>query len=97
MKTEINKHEPIIWTKEKSQLKEFFMVARGLELNYIIYVQDSQGNDKSIWATSKEDIFECFSTISEKFYFGSIEKLETAMQSRFSDSVEYNLNKNIQC
>lgn len=96
MKTEIKKHEPIIWTKE-CELEVFFMIATGLELNYIIYVQDSEGNNKSIWATSKEDLIRCFSTFSKKCCFGRIEILETAMQSGFADLVDNNLNKKNLC
>lgn len=97
MKTKIKKHDPIIWTKEKTPLKDFFMVARGLELNYIIYVKDSEGNNNSVWATSKQDLIRCFTFFSKNNYFGRIEILETAIQSGFADLVDNNLNKKNLC
>lgn len=97
MKTKIKKHDPIIWMKEKTQLKEFFVMARELKLNYIIYVKDSEGHNNSVWATSKQDLIRCFIFFSKNNYFGRIEILETAIQSGFADLVDNNLNKKILC
>lgn len=97
MKTKIKKHDPIIWMKEKTQLKEFFVIARELKLNYIIYVKDLEGNNNSVWATSKQDLIRCFIFFSKNNYFGRIEILETAIQFGFAHLVNNNLNKKLLC
>lgn len=81
--SENEKHEPIIWNSQIGPLDEFFMVALGLNLEYIIYVQDSEGNDKSIWATSETDLLECMFTISERYYFGRLQRIQTAIKKGF--------------
>ena len=92
MKTKIKKHDPIICMKEKTQLKEFFVMARELKLSYIIYVKDSEGINNRVWATSKQDLVRCFTFFSKNNCFGRIERLETAIKSGFADSINYNLN-----
>ncbi len=78
---ETEKHEPIIWDSQaEGSIHDFYMVALGLNLEYIIYVQDSEGNDKSIWATSETDLLECMFTISESFYFGSLDTLQNSLK-----------------
>jgi hypothetical protein len=77
---EVAKHEPIIWHPKMGSPLDFYMVALGLNLEYIIYVQDSEGNDKSIWATSGADLLECMFTISESFYFGSLDSLYNSLK-----------------
>lgn len=84
------KHEPIIWNSELSPLQEFFMIAKGIELEFIIYVQDSEGNDKTVWATSESDLLECLFVISEKYHFGRLQRIDTAIEKGFFDSVEVN-------
>lgn len=80
--SETEKHEPIIWDSKVSSIMDFFMVALGLNLEYIIYVQDSEGADKSVWATSQTDLLECVFDISEKFYFGSVESLQNILSNQ---------------
>ena len=91
MKTKIIKHDPIIWVKEKTQLKEFFIIAKDLKLNYIVYLRKYEGNYLSVWATSKQDLIRCFTFFSKNNYFGRIEILETAIQSGFAETVDNNL------
>ena len=79
------KQEPIIWDKEKSELLDFYHIARGLELNYIIYVIDALGELNSVWATSEEDIIECFTDFSDKCLFGRIQKVDDAIEYGFFD------------
>jgi len=81
----IDKHEPIIWSKENGGLIDFYQVAKGLELNYIIYVIDASGELNSIWATAEEDIIDCFSTFSDKCYFGRTQKVDDAIEYGFFD------------
>jgi hypothetical protein len=78
---ETEKHEPIIWDSQaEGSLHDFYMVALGLNLEYIIYVQDFEGNDKSIWATSEADLLDCMFTISEIGYFGSLDTLQNSFK-----------------
>lgn len=81
--SETEKHEPIIWNSQAGSLHDFYMVALGLNLEYIIYVQDSEGNDKSIWATSEINLLECLFDISEKYYFGRLQRIQTAIKKSF--------------
>lgn len=88
--TKQKKHEPIIWNSELGSLQEFLMIAKGIELEFIIYVQDSEGNDKTVWATSESDLLECLFVISEKYHFGRLQRIDTAIEKGFFDSVEVN-------
>lgn len=81
----MKKHEPLIWDKEKGSLIDFYQVANGLELNYIIYVIDALGELNSVWATSEEDIVDCFITFSDKCYFGRVQKVDDAIEYGFFD------------
>jgi len=81
----MKKHEPIIWKKENGALIDFYQVAKGLELNHIIYVIDALGELNSIWATAKVDIIECLYTFSDKCYFGRIQKVDDAIEYGFFD------------
>lgn len=83
MKT--HKQEPIIWTAEVGELHEFLIVSKTLGLELIIYVQDSAGENKSIWATSKDDLMECLFTFSDKCYFGRIQNIDDAIHYGFYD------------
>jgi hypothetical protein len=78
-------HEPIIWEKGKGSLIDFYQVARGLDLNYIIYVIDALGELNSVWATAEEEIIDCFTAFSDKFLFGIIQKVEDAIEYGFLD------------
>lgn len=79
--SETEKHEPIIWdSKAEGSIHDFYMVSLGLNLEYIIYVQDFEGNDKSIWATSEADLLDCMFTISEKGYFGNLDTLQNSFK-----------------
>jgi hypothetical protein len=84
--------EPIIWEKGKGSLIDFYQVANGLELNYIIYVIDGLGELNSVWATAEEDIIDCFTAFSDKCLFGRIQKVEDAIEYGFFD--EFKTNKN---
>lgn len=77
--------EPIIWEKGKGPLIDFYQVANGLELNYIIYVIDTLGEINSVWATAEEDIIDCFTAFSDKCLFGRIQKVEDAIEYGFFD------------
>ena len=81
----MKKHEPIIWDKDKGELMDFYQIAGGLELNYIIYVIDALGELNSVWATSEEDIIECFTDFSDKCLFGRIQKVDDAIEYGFFD------------
>ncbi|WP_264566296.1 hypothetical protein [Flavobacterium sp. N3904] len=75
------KHEPIIWDSHtEGSLSDFFMVALGLNLDYIIYVQDSEGNINSIWATTEDELLECMFTISEYLFLGCIDTLQNSLK-----------------
>ncbi|WP_291287172.1 hypothetical protein [Flavobacterium sp.] len=78
--SETGKHEPIIWDSHSGPLHDFYMVALGLNLEHIIYVQDAKGNDKSIWATSGTDLLDCMYTISESSCFGRLETLQNSLK-----------------
>jgi hypothetical protein len=78
--SEVAKHEPIIWHPEMGSPLDFYLTALSQNLEYIIYVQDSKGNEKSIWATSEADLLECMFTISERFYFGSLDSLYNSLK-----------------
>jgi hypothetical protein len=71
-----NEFETLIWSPEASSIEDFFMVCKGLKMDYIIFVQDSEGNEKSIWGTTKNDLINCFFTFSEKDYFGRIKLIK---------------------
>ena len=92
MKQEQKKHEAIIWEPNKTEctLEDFFQAAKGLELDFIIYVQDSKGRNKSVWATSKEELVECLFTFSNKCYFGRIQSVDFAIQWGFFDESKDN-------
>jgi hypothetical protein len=79
------KHEPIIWDNNKGELTDFYQVAKGLELNHIIYVSDSLGILNSVWATSEEDIVDCFYSFSDNYLFGRIQKIEDVLDDSFFD------------
>ena len=80
------KHEPMIWESGVGSFMDFLMISEALGQDYIIYVQDSEGNNKSIWSTSKDDLIECFFTFSDKCNFGRVQKIE--------DSIRYGFFKN---
>jgi hypothetical protein len=79
------KHEPMIWESGASPLLDFLMISEALGQEYIIYVQDSEGNNKSVWSTSKDDLVDCFCTFSDKCYFGRVQKIENAIKYGFFD------------
>jgi hypothetical protein len=81
----MRRHEPIIWEKGKGSLNDFYQVAKGLELNYIIYVIDGLGELDSIWATSEADIIDCFYTFSYVGYYGSVHEVDDAIFYGFFD------------
>jgi len=84
MKSKIEKkQEPIIWEKGKGDLKVFFEISRTLGLTNVIYVIDFEGNLNSVWATSSEDLIECFYTFSNLFYLGRVQSIENAIQYGF--------------
>jgi hypothetical protein len=85
------KHEPIIWDNNKGELTDFYQVAKGLELNHIIYVSDSLGILNSVWATAEEDIVDCFYSFSDNYLFGRIQKIEDVLDDSFFDKL-FNLN-----
>tara|TARA_R110000868_G_scaffold126072_1_gene332969 strand:- start:12824 stop:13465 length:642 start_codon:yes stop_codon:yes gene_type:complete len=78
---ETEKHVPIIWNSERGPLDDFYIVALGLNLDYIIYVHDFEGGNKSIWASSEADLLECMFKISESSYFGSIDSLHNSLKN----------------
>ena len=90
MKKVQEKHEPIIYNKEVGPIEDFFQVAKGLDLTHIIYVQDSAGGNKSVWATNNDDLIDCLYTFSEKFYFGRIQSIERACEYGFDDMSKQN-------
>lgn len=85
------KHEPMIWKSGAGPLSDFFMISEALGMDMIIYVQDSEGNNKSVWSTSNEDLMDCFVTFSDKCYFGRVQKIENAIRYGFFDFVENNV------
>ena len=90
--SKMNKQEPIIWDNQKGSLIDFYQVAKGLELNHIIYVIDAMGELDSVWATAAEDIIECMYEFSNKCFFGRIQKIEDAIEYGFFDEVKINNN-----
>jgi len=78
--SEVAKHEPITWHPKMGSALDFYLIALSQNLEYIIYSQDSKGNNKSIWATSGADLLECMFTISESFYFGSLDSLYNSLK-----------------
>lgn len=89
--SEFAKHEPIRWYPKMGSALDFYLIALSQNLEYIIYSQDSKGNNKSIWATSGADLLECMFTISESFYFGSLDSLYNSLKRdgwlRFKDQI----------
>lgn len=79
-------HEPIIWTVTNGPIEDFFQVAKGLNLTHIIYVQDSEGGNKSVWATHTKDLTDCLYTFSDAFFFGRIQSIDRACKYGFDDS-----------
>ena len=89
MKTK--QQEPIIWDSEMNiPLTEFLQDAKTMSLDYVIYVQDSGGGGKSVWACAKEDFTECMFTLSNKCYFGRVQSLAMAIQYGFFDEAKDN-------
>jgi len=89
MKTQ--KHEPIIWDSTMQiPLTNFLETAKGLNLDYVIYVQDSEGGNKSVWSCTKEDFNECMFTLSNKCYFGRVQSLAVAIEFGFDDELRNN-------
>ena len=86
MKIVKKKHETIIWNNACNPIEDLFQVAKGLNLTHIIYVQDSEGGNKSVWATNTDYLIDCLYTFSEKFYFGRIQSIEMACRYGFDDS-----------
>ncbi len=80
-------HEPIIWVKENSSIEVFFQVARGLNMTHIIYVQDSEGLNKTVWATNDDDLVDCLYAFSNKCYFGRIQCIKRACAFGFNDEM----------
>ena len=77
--------EPIIWEEGNGSLIDFYQVANGLELNYIIYVIDASGELNSVWATAEQKIIDCFTAFSDKFLFGIVQRVEDAIEYGFLD------------
>lgn len=69
------KHEPIIWNYSNGTYEEFLGLALDLNMDYLIYVQDEDGNPDSIWATTAEDLLDCIITYSISGYYGSVDPL----------------------
>ncbi len=88
MKKIHEKHQPIIYNKEVGPIEDFFQVAKGLDLTHIIYVQDSAGGNKSVWATNTDDLIDCLYTFSEMYYFGRIQNIEMACKYGFDGELE---------
>lgn len=81
--SENKKHEPIIWHPETGSIMDFYMVAQGLNLEYIIFVQDLEGKQDSICATSHVDLLNCLFDISDRFYFSRVVNLQTVFLRGF--------------
>jgi hypothetical protein len=77
--SEKEKHEPIIWNSKVSSIRDFYMVAQGLNLECIIFVQNYDGKDNSIWATSNVDLLDCLLDISERLCFSRVVNLQTVL------------------
>jgi hypothetical protein len=89
MKTK--QQEAIIWEIESEiPIREFFEDAKELELDYVIYVIDAEGNLNSVWACAKEQFNECMFTLSNKCYFGRVQSLSMALQFGFFDEAKGN-------
>lgn len=86
--------KPIIWVEGKGSLIDFFQVANGLELDYIIYVIDVFGELNSVWATSENDIADCFSKFSNNYFFGRIQKLVDTVEYIFLEEMKKNKEDN---
>ncbi len=91
----MKRQEPLIWEKEKSPLIDFYQVAKGLNLNYIIYVIDGLGELNSVWATAEEDILDCFYTFSDKCYFGRLQKVDDAIEYGFFDEFKISIQNEL--
>lgn len=87
-------YEPIIWEKGKGSLIDFYQIANGLELNYIIHVIDVFGELNSIWATSEKDILDCFSKLSDNYFFGRVQKLVDTAEYIFLEEMKKNKEDN---
>ena len=81
-------HEPILWFNECGPIEHFFQAAKGVNLTHIIYVQDSEGGNKSVWATHYKDLYECLYTLSDAFLFGRIQSIEMACKYGFDGELE---------
>lgn len=83
MKQKTKKHEPIIWENERAHgsLKQFYECAKRLNMDYIIYVCDAAGGNKSVWACHKTDFTDCAFTFSKKFFFGTVMHIHDAITS----------------
>lgn len=83
------KFEPMICETGHAHV-DFFMLSESMGHDFVIYVQDSEGNNKSVWSTSNEDLIECLLTFSDKCYFGRVQKLDNAIRYGFFDFFENN-------
>lgn len=89
-KKNLKQQKPIIWEKENGELEEFYEISRNLGLTHVIYVINVCGELNSVWATSKEDLIECFHMFSNKYYFGRIQSIENAIRYGFFDEITKN-------
>jgi hypothetical protein len=81
----MTKHEPLIWTSENGPLNDFLECAKGFGHEYVIYVQDALGDNRSVWSCKREDLLECYETFSARCYFGRIQPIRLAITFGFYD------------
>jgi hypothetical protein len=80
-----NKKASIFWDDEIFDLEDFFMYAKSLGYNNIIYLTNIEGDMFEIWATSTNELFALIKKFSSMQFFVRIQSIENAILYGFDD------------
>ena len=63
--------------------EDFYRICQGLNMDYIIYSQDTSGYYKEVWGVEREHLFDFLLSLSSQHQFSSVQKLSDAILNGF--------------
>lgn len=64
-------------------IEDFYGICQDLEMDYVIYSQDTTGYCKEVWGVARENLFNSLSFLSSQHQFSNLQKLSDAILNGF--------------
>lgn len=75
--------DKVVRSLETESIDNFYRICQELDMDYIIYSQDTNGYQKEVWGIAREHLYNFLISLSNEHQFSNVQKLSDAILNGF--------------